>query len=424
MNKKLRNLIIIVVLLAVIAIAGKKAGWFGKGEVTEVETAMVERRTVTQTVSASGKIQPEKEVKISSEVSGEIVELTVRDGDKVKKGDLLVKINQDIYLSALNRARAAFNSSKSQLAQAEAQFIEADNNFKRNKTLYEKKVISDAEWDAANSAFKIAQLNVESARFQAESAGATLKEAEDNLRRTTIYSPIDGTVSALYVELGERVVGTAQMTGTELLRVADLGNMEVVVDVNENDIIRVTKGDTAKVEVDAYVGKSFMGVVTEIANSAKLTGVSADQVTNFTVKIKLLTESYEDMITEKNKVPLRPGMTATVEIRTEMLVDQITLPIQAVTTRTDTSAESSSYRNRKAHSEESFEVVFVLDGNEAELRVVKTGIQDDKFIVVTEGVDEGEEVITGPYSEVSKKLKPGMEVKKKSASEKKEKEEE
>jgi HlyD family secretion protein len=424
MNKKLRNLIIIVVLLAVVAIAGKKAGWFGKGEVTEVETAMVERRTVTQTVSASGKIQPEKEVKISSEVSGEIVELTVRDGDKVKKGDLLVKINQDIYLSALNRARAAFNSSKSQLAQAEAQFIEANNNYGRNKTLYEKKVISDAEWDAANSAYKIAQLNVESARFQAESAGATLKEAEDNLRRTTIYSPIDGTVSALYVELGERVVGTAQMTGTELLRVADLGNMEVVVDVNENDIIRVTKGDTAKVEVDAYVGKSFIGVVTEIANSAKLTGVSADQVTNFSVKIKLLPESFEEMITEKNKVPLRPGMTATVEIRTETISDALAIPIQSVTTRSDTSAEASSYRNRKVStSEEELEVVFVLSGNEAQLRVVKTGIQDDKFIVVTEGVEEEEEIITGPYSEVSKKLKSGMEVKKKSASEKKNKEE-
>ncbi len=423
MNKKLRNLLIILALLAVVAIWGKKAGWFGKGEVTEVETAIVERRTVVQTVSASGKIQPEKEVKISSEVSGEIVELTVRDGDKVKKGDLLVKINQDIYLSALNRARAAFNSSKSQLAQAEAQFIEADNNFKRNKTLYEKKVISDAEWDAANSAFKIAQLNVESARFQAESAGATLKEAEDNLRRTTIYSPIDGTVSALYVELGERVVGTAQMTGTELLRVADLGNMEVVVDVNENDIIRVSKGDTAKVEVDAYLGQSFIGVVTEIANSAKLTGVSADQVTNFTVKIKLLTESYEDMITEKNKIPLRPGMTATVEIRTETIVDQVTVPIQAVTTRTDTSAEASSYRNRKTQSDESFEVIFVMNGNKAELRVVKTGIQDDRYIVVTEGVNEEDEVITGPYSEVSKKLKPGMEVKKKSASEKEKKDE-
>jgi HlyD family secretion protein len=424
MNKKLRNLIIIVVLLAVVAIAGKKAGWFGKGEVTEVETAMVERRTVTQTVSASGKIQPEKEVKISSEVSGEIVELTVRDGDKVKKGDLLVKINQDIYLSALNRARAAFNSSKSQLAQAEAQFIEANNNYGRNKTLYEKKVISDAEWDAANSAYKIAQLNVESARFQAESAGATLKEAEDNLRRTTIYSPIDGTVSALYVELGERVVGTAQMTGTELLRVADLGNMEVVVDVNENDIIRVTKGDTAKVEVDAYVGKSFIGVVTEIANSAKLTGVSADQVTNFSVKIKLLPESFEEMITEKNKVPLRPGMTATVEIRTETISDALAIPIQSVTTRSDTSAEASSYRNRKVStSVEEYEVVFVLSGNEAKLRVVKTGIQDDKFIVVTEGVEEEEEIITGPYSEVSKKLKSGMEVKKKSASEKKNKEE-
>lgn len=424
MNKKLRNLIIIVVLLAVVAIAGKKAGWFGKGEVTEVETAMVERRTVTQTVSASGKIQPEKEVKISSEVSGEIVELTVRDGDKVKKGDLLVKINQDIYLSALNRARAAFNSSKSQLAQAEAQFIEANNNYGRNKTLYEKKVISDAEWDAANSAYKIAQLNVESARFQAESAGATLKEAEDNLRRTTIYSPIDGTVSALYVELGERVVGTAQMTGTELLRVADLGNMEVVVDVNENDIIRVTKGDTAKVEVDAYVGKSFIGVVTEIANSAKLTGVSADQVTNFSVKIKLLPESFEEMITEKNKVPLRPGMTATVEIRTETISDALAIPIQSVTTRSDTSAEASSYRNRKVStSEEEYEVVFVLSGNEVQLRVVKTGIQDDKFIVVTEGVEEEEEIITGPYSEVSKKLKSGMEVKKKSASEKKNKEE-
>lgn len=424
MNKKLKILIVIVLLLAVVAIVGKKAGWFGKGEVTEVETAIVERRTVTETVSASGKIQPEKEVKISSEVSGEIVELTVRDGDKVKKGDLLVKINQDIYQSVLNRAKAAYNASKSQLAQAEAQFIEADNNFKRNKTLYEKKVISDAEWDAANSAFKVAQLNVESARFQAESAGATLKEAEDNLRRTTIYSPIDGTVSALYVELGERVVGTAQMTGTELLRVADFANMEVVVDVNENDIIRVTTGDTAKVEVDAYLGKSFMGVVTEIANSAKLTGVSADQVTNFTVKIRLLPESYEDMITEKNKIPLRPGMTATVEIRTASTVDQVTVPIQAVTTRTDTSAEVSSFRNRKTQSEESYEVVFVMNGNKAELRVVKTGIQDDKYIVVTEGVADQEEVITGPYSEVSKKLKPGMEVKKKSTTEKKKKDEE
>lgn len=413
MSKKLRNILIIVaLLLVVVLIAAKKQGWIGSSSGLEVTTAKVEKLTLEETVIASGKIQPEVEVKLSPEVSGEIIELPIEEGQEVKKGDLLVRINPDIYNAAVNRAMAALNSSKAALASAKAQLVEAENSFERNNKLYKQKVISDAEYDAAKRAYDVAKLNVESAEFQKQSAEATYREAKDNLQRTTIYAPQDGTVSMLNVEVGERVVGTAQMAGTELARIANLEYMEVLVEVNENDIIRVTLDDTAIVEVDAYLDKEFTGIVTEIANSAQLSGVSADQVTNFEVKVRILKESYEGMLKKGEKSPFRPGMTASVEIKTDKKVDVLTVPIEAVTTRTDTSKKAKSYNvgRETEESKEDYEVVFLFENGKADLMVVSTGIQDDENIEILSGLNEGQEVITGPYSLVSKQLVNGDKV--------------
>lgn len=407
MNKTLLYSLIGVFALIIILVAGKKMGWFGAEEGLSVEVSAVERTAITETVIASGKIQPEVEVKISAEVSGEIIELPIVEGAQVKKGDLLVRINPDLFQAAVNRSSAALNSSKAALASAKAQFIEAERNFKRNEQLHKDKVISDAEFDAAQRAYQVAKLGVESAQYQLQSAQATLQEAKDNLERTTIYAPMDGTISMLNSEVGERVVGTAQMTGTEILRVANLDLMEVLVEVNENDIIRVRKSDTAIIEVDAYLGEEFRGVVTEIANSANLQGSSIDQVTNFEVKIRILKESYGNLIEEGNENPFRPGMTASLEILTDRQAGVLAVPIQAVTTRADTS-DTPGYKPTGESKDDLFEVVFVNQGGKAELRVVKTGIQDDESIVILEGLEEGEEVITGPYSAVSKSLKRGM----------------
>ena len=413
MSKRLRNILIAVgVLVVAILIVAKKKGAIGSSDTLEVTTGKAEKTTLEETVIASGKIQPEVEVKLSPEVSGEIIELPIEEGQEVKKGDLLVRINPDIYNAAVNRSMAALNSSKAALSSAKAQLVEAENNFDRNNKLYKQKVISDAEYDAAKRAYDVAQLNVESAEFQKQSAEATYREAKDNLQRTTIYSPQDGTVSMLNVEVGERVVGTAQMAGTELARIANLENMEVLVEVNENDIIRVSLGDTAIVEVDAYLDKEFKGVVTEIANSAQLTGVSADQVTNFEVKVRVLKESYAGILKEGEKSPFRPGMTASVEIKTDKRDGVIAVPIEAVTTRADTSKKAKSYKIGRESDEtkEDFEVVFLFESGKAELRVVKTGIQDDESIEVLSGLKEGQEVITGPYSLVSKQLVNGDKV--------------
>ena len=411
---KLNLKIIIPVAVIVIAalVVAKKKGWIGEGaDTVAVETGYAHRRTVVESVTASGKIQPEVEVKMSPEVSGEIIEVNVVDGQQVLEGDILVKINPDLYESAITRARAAVNSSKAVLAQSSVALDEAKKLWARNKVLFEKGAISEQEYDAAQRAISVAELQEESAKYQLQSAEANLDEAYKNLKRTTIIAPINGTVTQLDVELGERVVGTATMTGTEMLRIADLNTMEVLVEVNENDIVKITKGDTAIIEVDAFLGNSFRGVVSEIANSAKLAlGASPDQVTNFEVKIRMINGSFASLVPDYGENPFRPGMTATVEIITNKMRDALVVPIQAVTVRSDTSSNAVSYERVLSEDvDESFEVIFTPDGMKACLLVVESGIQDDEFIIVT-GVEDSTEVVTGPYSAVSRNLKRGTRI--------------
>ena len=397
-NNLLKILAAAVVLLLILAVVGKKAGWFGKEATTKVAIEKVGINPIIEAVTANGKIQPETEVKISPDVSGEIVELNVKEGDFVQKGTLLFKIKPEIYISSRDRAAATLNSTKSRLAQVEAQLIQAELAYNRSKKLFDENTISKADFEQAESQYKIAKAEKESAEFSVKSSEASLKEANENLVKTTVYAPMTGTISSLLVELGERVVGANMMTGTEVLRVADLNRMEVVVDVNENDIIRVKLGDTAIVEVDAYLDRDFKGVVTEIANSANTLGSTSDQVTNFKVRILILKESYEDLITEKNPSPFRPGMSASVDIYTSRKTGVLTVPIQAVTTRTDTT------NTDPAVQDEIRTLVFVSDGTYALARDVKTGIQDNVNIEILSGLTEGEDVIVQPFSAISKKL--------------------
>ena len=416
-NKTLRIVLIATALLIVLLVVAKKSGWIGKESTTEVEVAESFRTDIIEIVTASGKIQPELEVKISPEVSGEIVALDIQEGDAVTEGQLLLRINPDIYEAAVNRTQAAVNSTRSSVAQAKAQFLELEKNHKRNEGLFTKGAISQQEFDASLRAFQVAQLGVESSEFQLKSAQANLKEARDNLNRTTIYSPTSGTVSMLNVEAGERVVGTAQMAGTELLRVADLTQMEVLVEVNENDIVRVALNDTARIEVDAFLGEQFKGVVTQIANSANLMAAGVDQVTNFEVKVRILPESYAHLSPKGSSIsPLRPGMTASVEIETDKQAQILVVPIQAVTLRDDTaSGRSARERREEADRADEMEVVFLEKNGIARIQVVETGIQDDKNIHITSGLEDGQTIIIGPYSAVSKTLNSGDAVTAKSA---------
>jgi len=405
MKKKTLFIIVgIALALILLLIVGKKAGWFGKtGNFKEVEITKIEPIDIIETVSATGKIQPEIEVKLSSEVSGEIIELPVVEGQAVEKGDLLVRVNPDIYQSSVNRAQAGLETSRANYAQAQASLKQAEANYNRNKSLFEKGVISKAEWDRVVSEYEVATANKESAYFNMQSTSATVKEAQDNLGRTNIYAPMTGTISKLDAELGERVVGTQQMAGTEILRVANLTNMEVEVDVNENDIVKVEVGDSTIVEVDAYLGKEFKGIVTEISNSADA-ALTTDQVTNFKVKVRILEESYEDLLEGKseNYSPFRPGMTATVDIITNRKDNIIGVPISAIVIKNDTTVTENE--------DQKYEAVFLKEGEKAELRKVSTGIQDDSNIEITEGLTEGETVITGPYNTVTKSLKEGDDV--------------
>ncbi len=341
MNKTLRIVIVITVLVVILAVIGKKAGWFGKAETFEVAVEKGEKRTIVETITANGKIQPETEVKISPDVSGEIVDLFVKEGEYVKEGKLLLKIKPDIYVSMRNRVRASLNSAKARLSQVEAQYVHSKLSYDRNKKLWEQETISESDYESAEAAYKMAEADLNAAKYSVKSAEASLKEAEENLRKTSIYAPMAGTISTLLVEKGERVVGTEMMSGTELMRVADLNRMEVIVEVNENDIIRVLTGDTAIVEVDAYMDQDFKGLVTEIANSATTSGMATDQVTSFNVKVLLLRESYQSLL-DKTLNPFRPGMSATVDIQTETKYDILTIPIQAVTTRLDTIGQEQS----------------------------------------------------------------------------------
>ena len=418
-KKKIYILVGVVVTLIIVLVTLKSKGIIGSNDDSkQVETSKVDEITIIETVSATGKIQPEIEVKISSEVSGEIIALPIKEGQVVKKGDLLVKINPDLYTSGYNRTVSNLSGTKAGLSQADATFKEAKASYDRSKTLFDKGIISRSDWDKAIAAFEGAKANKESAYFNVQSANATVKEAKDNLGRTTIYAPADGTISSLDVELGERVLGTQQMTGTELLRVANLNNMEVEVDVNENDIVKINIGDSTKIQVDAYLKKEFKGIVTSISNSASA-ATTADQVTNFKVKVRILKESYQDLLEGKPATysPFRPGMTATVDIITERKEKVIGVPISAVVIKSDTTATKSyeikdegEDKKVTTKNDKKFECVFVKVGNKAKIRIVKTGIQDDTNIEVVSGLKKGDVVIVGPYTTVTKDLNSGDKV--------------
>lgn len=409
----------IAVGIIVILLVLSKTGVLGNKNIgKEVEIATVTEMTIIETVSATGKIQPETEIKISSEVSGEIIDLPIVEGQMVKKGQLLVRINPDLYTSSLNRSVAGLSNTKAGLNQAEASLKEAQANYNRNKSLFEKGIISKSEWDKIVAVYEGAQAAKQAAYFGVQSASATVTEARDNLGRTTIYSPSDGTISLLSVELGERVLGTQQMTGTEILRVANLNNMEVEVDVNENDIVKINIGDSTNIEVDAYLKKEFKGVVTSISNSAS-TAVTADQVTNFKVKVRILKESYLDLIEGKpvNYSPFRPGMTATVDIITKRKENVVAVPISAVVMKSDTLSTNKVEAKPDEKDNDDGEVVkkvdkklecvFVKVGDKAKIRIIKTGIQDDSNIEVIEGLKKGDVVIIGPYTTVTKDINSG-----------------
>ena len=419
MSKKNLYLLIggAVVIIAVLIILSKTGVIGNKDKGKSIEIANIKTTTIVETVSATGKIQPEIEVKISSEVSGEIIALNVIEGQVVKKGDLLVKINPDLYTSGYNRTLSNLSGTKANLSQAEASFKEAKANYDRNKTLFDKGIISKSDWDKVVASFEVAKASKQSAYFNVQSASATVNEAKDNLGRTTIYAPADGTISVLNVELGERVLGTQQMAGTEILRVANLNNMEVEVDVNENDIVKIKVGNEAKVEVDAYLKKQFKGIVTSISNSASST-LTADQVTNFKVKIRIIKESYQDLLEGKPATysPFRPGMTATVDIITKTRANVLAVPISSVVVKADTTAvkgfkvEDEDEKKAASKSDKKLECVFVKVGDKAKIRIIKTGIQDDTNIEVLTGLKKGDIVITGPYSTVSKDLNSGDKV--------------
>lgn len=423
-KKKSNNVLFILLGVIAVLIIGiliaQSQGWIGGPKEIEVEVAKVGFKDITEKVSSSGVVQPETEVKMSPDVAGEIIELNVMEGDSVKINDLLVKIRPDNFISALDRARATLNQQMANLAQsraslkrAEAVFTRSQLEYDRNLKLYEDKVISDSDFEQINSNYlsskndlDAAEQTVLAAEFVVKSAQATVDEAAENLRLTNVYSPTNGVVSKLLVEKGERVVGTAQMAGTEMLRIADLSRMEVRVNVNENDIVRISMDDDVIIDVDSYAfsGKRFAGKVTAIANSAN-EKTSADAVTEFEVRIRILNDSYEDLITAKNPYPFRPGMTASVEIITNRKENVLAVPLAAVTTRENQLEESTNGTAKMK------ELVFLKEGGLAKLVQVKTGISDFDNIEILEGVQEGQEIITGPYFVVSKQLEDEKPVK-------------
>lgn len=432
---KLKHIIITVVAIVALLVILKLAGVIGGNKTEKVTTEKASDKTVVETVTASGKIQPETEVKLSSEVSGEVVELKVKEGDIVKAGQLLCKVRPDVLQSGYERTVASFNAQKAsvasaqqQLVQNQANFVNADATYKRNVELFNKKVISASEFDAAKAAYLTAKANLASAKenvvgakFTLEQTGANVKEAGANLAKTTIYAPVDGVVSKLSIELGDRILGTSQMAGTEIMRISNLSSMEVNVDVNENDITRVKVGDKASIEVDAFSDKKFRGEVTEIASSSTAVGTavstSVDQVTNFSVKIRITEE-----LAGKQQSIFRPGMSATVDIESESLTG-LAIPIQAVFTDNAKSGDASQNQGNQANTDKQKskltdkkvkQYIYAYDAKSKKVKKteVTTGIQNDQFIIVKSGVKTGEEIVTGPYSAIQNKLKDGMVVEK------------
>ncbi len=429
-------LLLLGLLIVLVGFAIYKSKNQVKGE--EVETEKVKMRSIKELVAASGKIFPEKEVVISSDVSGEVVGLYVEEGDSVHVGDLLARIDPEAYESAVERGIASVNSSKAQLAisksnaensiaqkaQIEAQLKNARRIHDRNTKLYDEGVLSQAEYEASLSELETMQANLKASEasirgaeenikaneFAINSAEAGLKELRTSLKRTNIYAPVDGIISKLDIEEGERVVGTIQMAGTEMMRIANLSIMEVQVDVSENDILRVSEADTAEIEVDAYLDRTFSGVVTEIANSAstigQATALTTDQITNFVVKIRMIQASYDDLVSPEKPFPFRPGMSASVEINTHTENNVLAIPILAVTTR-DVSEQKKDDKSATDLDEDLKEVVFLCQADTVDMVEVETGIQDDTYIQILKGLSKDQEVVSGPYSVVARKLKKG-----------------
>jgi len=422
MNKKLLlGLGAFVVLLVVIAVVKG-----GNRTLPQVSTEEIARRSIVERVSASGKIQPEVEVKITAEVNGQITELPVKEGDIVAKGDLLVQLNPDIYDAALLRAEASLNSAKSNLASARAQVAQGEANqlaaekaFQRAEALLAQKVISQAEYDQTEASYLTANANltsanesVRSAEYAILSGEASLQEAKDNLSRTTLRAPQAGVVTALMKEIGESVQGNGFTAGEVIMNVSDLSAMEVNVEVNESDIVRIHLSDEAEIEVDAYLGETFQGTVTEIGNTALnagMNGFSMDQVTNFSVKVRLNRDSYDHLTEGDDDTPFRPGMSATVDILTARTTDVLSAPIQAVTSREAGfgSDDKEAADNENAEAELG---VFVLDNGKVQWTPVETDIQDSRYVAIKGELDAGTTVVTGPYDVVSRSLKQDDEV--------------
>ncbi len=438
---------LLLLLLLIAVIKGQNAE---TGE--EVESEKVVNRTIVERVSASGKIFPEKEVKISSDVSGEIVELYVKEGDSVRVGQILARIDPEAYTSAVERGQAGLDNTKAQLAvskssvknaeaqkaQIEAQLGNAQEILKRNQKLFEDGVIAKQDLEAAetnvrslmanlraaDASIESGQESVKASEYSVKSMAASLKELRTNLNRTSISSPTNGIVSMLNVEEGERVVGTIQMAGTEMMRISNFSSMEVRVEVSENDILRVDVGDDVEIELDAYIDRKFKGTVSEIASSAANAAMAAvalttEQVTNFIVKIRVDPSSYADLINPNKIFPLRPGMSASVDILTERVSDVPTVPIQCVTARERD--EDSDKKRSELEDEDLMEVVFVIKGDTVDMVEVTTGIQDPDYIQVLTGLKEGDAIVSGPYNTIIKELEQGDEIRIKKDDDKKKK---
>ncbi len=425
-----------VVVLIVLLVILKKTGVIGKEEGTEVTAEAAGLTTITETVTASGKVFPEVEVKVSSDISGEVVQLYVNEGDTVRKGQVLARIYADIYATQQDQAAAIVSQSEAQVANAAAQLgalkatlDQAKANYDRQKKLREQEVISKAEFEQAQQSYQTAQANYNAAeqsikanQASVRSARANLSRASKDVGRANIIAPMDGVISLLAIKKGERVVGTAQMAGTEMMRIADLGTIEVQVEVGENDIPKVSLGDTAIITVDAYNNRKFKGLVYKIANPTLQSSIAATTtVTNYKVHIRLLQSSYADLMGAGKPFPFRPNMSATADIQTMTKKDVIAVPINSVTTR-DKKGEKRKKQNEEestgmeeeslANADDIDEVVFVVDSSkQARKRVVKTGIQDINKIEIVSGLKSGEMVITGPYNVVSKDLKDSTKVK-------------
>lgn len=429
-----------VVAFVAILITLSKTGVLGGESTTKVAVEEVTKHDIIEVVSASGKIYPVSEIKVSPDVSGEVTDLNVEEGDSVRKGQVLATINSTTYRSAVSRANAQLNQTKATVSnasammlQVKAQLDQATSTYQRNKELFDDKVISAVEFETAEASYKSAQAsynaaieNIKGNKFGVASAQANVSEAMQSLRKTTIYAPMTGIVSALFVKKGERVVGTMQMAGTEIMRVANMSKMKVDVEVGENEIQKVKYGDTANIEVEAYPSRKFKGIVVQISQSstgsALQQATATDQVTNYTVSVELIASSYQDLLEkDKRHFPFRPGMSASVEIMTTHRMNVIAVPINAVTTREE-EVDASTKK-----SDEIKEYVFVVNKeNKTELREVKTSIQDNEYIEILTGLKGGEQVIIAPFSAIARTLKKDMKIKivpKKELFDKKEKEE-